>query len=141
MYCFPNEPVPPVIRIVELLNTGWLFSVKSLNARLISGKGPVNLCQSNQRRLILHASNIQWNRVIEKRGHRIILEADRDCRLVIQTSLEKTDPVGLQGEEKMIAFVLDVMDFSNCAAVTLKSFSIPPLTNTGVPSANLTMAS
>ena len=35
------------------------------------------------------------------------------------SSFEKTDPVGLHGDEKIINFVFDVMAFSICEAVTL----------------------
>jgi hypothetical protein len=57
------------------------------------------------------------------------------------SALEKTEPVGLHGDEKIIARVLGVMAASTCAAVTLKSFSSEPFTITGVASANRTSAS
>ena len=55
--------------------------------------------------------------------------------------LEEKIIANYQGEEKMMAFVLGVMAASNCAAVTLKSFSNEPFIITGVPSAKRTSAS
>ena len=50
-----------------------------------------------------------------------------------------TEPVGLQGVLNRNAFVLEVIAFSTCSAVTLKSASTVASITIGVPSAILTI--
>ena len=56
------------------------------------------------------------------------------------SSFVYTDPVGLQGVEKINIFVLGVIAASNSLPVILKSLSMPAVITTGVPSATLTIS-
>ena len=51
-----------------------------------------------------------------------------------------TEPVGLDGEQRINAFVFGVIAASSCSGVILKSCSIPAETITGVPSAIFTIS-
>src|SRR5690349_7915328 len=58
--------------------------------------------------------------------------------IAFNSSFEYKLPVGLQGEEKIIAFVLGVMAFFICWAETLKLFSTVVFITTGFPPASFT---
>ena len=51
-----------------------------------------------------------------------------------------TEPVGLEGLQRMMAFVRGVMAAANCWGVILKFCSIVASTNTGSPSAKRTIS-